>query len=112
MILFKRTFRERCRDYFDKLRLVQAVGVAVLLGLLWWKSKTDTEAQLRDQVNFSDAGVIKSNQTYKHPNINSSAGRLNVLHLHFLDIFINFWSCIRVSIRKSLLGQGKKSRHV
>ncbi|KAL6275344.1 hypothetical protein ACE6H2_018945 [Prunus campanulata] len=49
MILFKRTFRERCRDYFDKLRLVQAVGVAVLLGLLWWKSKTDTEAQLRDQ---------------------------------------------------------------
>ncbi|BFG33575.1 hypothetical protein CerSpe_198490 [Prunus speciosa] len=52
MILFKRTFRERCRDYFDKLRLVQAVGVAVLLGLLWWKSKTDTEAQLRDQVGL------------------------------------------------------------
>ncbi|PQQ20316.1 ABC transporter G family member 26 [Prunus yedoensis var. nudiflora] len=52
IILFKRTFRERCRDYFDKLRLVQAVGVAVLLGLLWWKSKTDTEAQLRDQVGL------------------------------------------------------------
>ncbi|KAK9941168.1 hypothetical protein M0R45_017789 [Rubus argutus] len=52
MILFKRTFRERCRDYFDKLRLVQAVGVAVLLGLLWWKSKTDTEAHLRDQVGL------------------------------------------------------------
>ncbi|KAM5582700.1 ABC transporter G family member 26 [Rosa sericea] len=52
MILFKRTFRERCRDYFDKLRLVQAVGVAILLGLLWWKSKTDTEAHLRDQVGL------------------------------------------------------------
>ncbi|PRQ35060.1 putative polar-amino-acid-transporting ATPase [Rosa chinensis] len=52
LILFKRTFRERCRDYFDKLRLVQAVGVAILLGLLWWKSKTDTEAHLRDQVGL------------------------------------------------------------
>ncbi|KAL9366786.1 hypothetical protein Peur_037985 [Populus x canadensis] len=51
-IMYKRTFRERCRDYFDKLRLVQALGVAVLLGLLWWKSKTGTEAQLRDQVGL------------------------------------------------------------
>ncbi|XAR67344.1 Fe(3+)-transporting ATPase [Bertholletia excelsa] len=51
-ILFKRTFRERCRDYFDKLRLVQALGVSVLLGLLWWKSKTGTEAQLRDQIGL------------------------------------------------------------
>ncbi|OAY55292.1 ABC transporter G family member 26 isoform X2 [Manihot esculenta] len=52
MILLKRTFRERRRDYFDKLRLVQALGVAVLLGLLWWKSETGTEAQLRDQVGL------------------------------------------------------------
>uniref|UniRef100_A0A6N2NAC2 ABC transporter domain-containing protein n=1 Tax=Salix viminalis TaxID=40686 RepID=A0A6N2NAC2_SALVM len=52
IILYKRTFRERCRDYFDKLRLVQALGVAVLLGLLWWKSSTGTEAQLRDQVGL------------------------------------------------------------
>ncbi|XP_021646692.2 ABC transporter G family member 26 [Hevea brasiliensis] len=51
-ILLKRTFRERCRDYFDKLRLLQALGVAVLLGLLWWKSKTGTETQLRDQVGL------------------------------------------------------------
>lgn len=49
-ILFKRTFKERWRDYFDKLRLLQALGVALLLGLLWWKSKCETEAQLRDQV--------------------------------------------------------------
>ena len=50
MIIFRRTFRERRRDYFDMLRLVQSLGVAVVLGLLWWKSKTDTEAHLRDQV--------------------------------------------------------------
>ncbi|XP_010542511.1 PREDICTED: ABC transporter G family member 26 isoform X1 [Tarenaya hassleriana] len=52
LIIFRRTFRERCRDYFDKLRFVQALGIAVLLGLLWWKSKTDTEAHLRDQVGL------------------------------------------------------------
>uniref|UniRef100_A0A165YYB7 ABC transporter domain-containing protein n=1 Tax=Daucus carota subsp. sativus TaxID=79200 RepID=A0A165YYB7_DAUCS len=48
-ILSKRTYRERYRDYFDVLRLAQALGVAVLLGLLWWKSSIDTEALLRDQ---------------------------------------------------------------
>ncbi|KAK9689558.1 hypothetical protein RND81_09G066900 [Saponaria officinalis] len=51
-ILFKRTYKERWRDYFDKLRLVQALGVALLLGLLWWKSKNGTEAQLRDQIGL------------------------------------------------------------
>ncbi|KAG9154558.1 hypothetical protein Leryth_014992 [Lithospermum erythrorhizon] len=52
LILFKRTYRERCRDYFDKLRLLQSLGVAILLGLLWWKSSIATEAQLRDQVGL------------------------------------------------------------
>ncbi|XP_058114220.1 ABC transporter G family member 26 [Magnolia sinica] len=52
MILSKRTFRERSRDYFDKLRLVQSIGVSILLGLLWWKSQIGTEAQLRDQVGL------------------------------------------------------------
>ncbi|KAK3200066.1 hypothetical protein Dsin_023481 [Dipteronia sinensis] len=51
-IICKRTFKERHRDYFDKLRLVQSLGIAVLLGLLWWKSQTGTEAQLRDQVGL------------------------------------------------------------
>ncbi|KAG5017658.1 hypothetical protein JHK82_023260 [Glycine max] len=50
VILSRRTFKIRCKDYFDKLRLVQALGIALLLGLLWWKSSTNTEAQLRDQV--------------------------------------------------------------
>ncbi|CAH9126780.1 unnamed protein product [Cuscuta epithymum] len=52
LILSKRTYKERRRDYFDKLRLVQALGVAILLGLLWWKSVTTTEAQLRDQIGL------------------------------------------------------------
>nr|GMC74472.1 ABC transporter G family member 26 [Ipomoea batatas] len=52
LILSKRTYKERCRDYFDKLRLFQALGVAILLGLLWWKSVTATEAQLRDQIGL------------------------------------------------------------
>lgn len=51
LVLSKRTFKSRCRDYFDILRLIQALGVALLLGLLWWDSKIDTEAGLRDQVN-------------------------------------------------------------
>lgn len=50
MILSKRSFRERSGDYLDKLRILQAVGVAALLGLLWWDSQIETEAQLRDQV--------------------------------------------------------------
>lgn len=52
LILFKRTYRERWRDYFDMLRILQSLGVAVLLGLLWWKSSYATEAHLRDQVRF------------------------------------------------------------
>ncbi|KAJ1259842.1 hypothetical protein BS78_10G187100 [Paspalum vaginatum] len=51
-VLSRRTFRERAPDYLDKMRLAQAVGVALLLGLLWWKSQTGTEAQLRDQVGL------------------------------------------------------------
>ena len=51
-VLSRRTFRERASDYLDKMRLAQAVGVALLLGLLWWKSQTGTEAQLRDQVGL------------------------------------------------------------
>ncbi|CAH1450998.1 unnamed protein product [Lactuca virosa] len=52
LILFKRTYRERWRDYFDMLRIVQSLGVAVLLGLLWWKSSFATEAHLRDQIGL------------------------------------------------------------
>ncbi|WJX31445.1 ABC transporter G member 26 [Trifolium repens] len=53
VILSKRTFKARSKDYLDKLRLFQAIGVALMLGLLWWKSSTNTEAQLRDQVGLA-----------------------------------------------------------
>ncbi|CAJ1963842.1 unnamed protein product [Sphenostylis stenocarpa] len=36
-----------------ELKLVQALGIALLLGLLWWNSSTNTEAQLRDQVGLA-----------------------------------------------------------
>ena len=49
-VMSKRTYRERYRDYFDNLLLFQATGVVILLGLLWCKSKIETEAQIRDQV--------------------------------------------------------------
>ncbi|KAK2386931.1 ABC transporter G family member [Trifolium repens] len=53
VILSRRTFKTRSKDYLDKLRLFQAIGVALMLGLLWWKSSTNTEAQLRDQVGLA-----------------------------------------------------------
>ncbi|MCI03240.1 ABC transporter G family member 26-like, partial [Trifolium medium] len=46
------SFKARCMEYFDILRLVQALGIALLLGLLWWKSSINTEAELRDQVGL------------------------------------------------------------
>ena len=49
-VLSKTTYRERYGDYFDNLLLFQATGVAILLGLLWWKSKIETEEQVRYQV--------------------------------------------------------------
>ncbi|CAN6201160.1 unnamed protein product [Urochloa humidicola] len=51
-VLSRRTLRERAADYLDKMRLAQAVGVALLLGLLWWRSSARDEAQLRDQVGL------------------------------------------------------------
>lgn len=62
IMVSKRTFRERSRDYLDKLRFAQTIGVAILLGLLWWKSKIGTEAQLRDQVVHQ----VKRNQYVHH----------------------------------------------
>lgn len=98
-IVSKRTFKERSKDYFDKLRLLQAVGVALLLGLLWWKSKIDTEPQLRDQVSVSvflhQLTTIESKSLSKQLLF---ADWFIVLHLHILDIIITLWSSIRVPI--------------
>ncbi|KAG2394797.1 hypothetical protein LR48_Vigan09g093300 [Vigna angularis] len=53
MILSRRTYKARRKEYFDKLRLFQALGIALVLGLLWWKSSINTEAGLRDQVGLA-----------------------------------------------------------
>ncbi|CAN1334308.1 ABC transporter G family member 26 [Linum perenne] len=74
-IIYRRTFKERCRDYFDKLRLVQALGIAVLLGLLWWKSQTGTEAQLRDQV-FSPQLKFLLDDQVRHKLVHSAFSSL------------------------------------
>ncbi|KAG0452023.1 hypothetical protein HPP92_026181 [Vanilla planifolia] len=51
-VISKRTFKERYMDYLDMLKIFQSIGVAGLLGLLWWKSRIGTEAQLKDQVGL------------------------------------------------------------
>lgn len=50
--LLVRTFKQLRTDYFSKLRLLQNIGVSLLLGFLWWKSEMSTEAQLRAQVGL------------------------------------------------------------
>uniref|UniRef100_A0A3Q7HG11 ABC transporter domain-containing protein n=1 Tax=Solanum lycopersicum TaxID=4081 RepID=A0A3Q7HG11_SOLLC len=37
-VLSKRTYRERCRDYFDKLRLVQSIGLMFYICIFWTSS--------------------------------------------------------------------------
>ncbi|XP_024388362.1 ABC transporter G family member 26 [Physcomitrium patens] len=49
LILFKRTWTERRKDYFSALKFVQAIGVSALLGLLWWQGKLETNANIQDQ---------------------------------------------------------------
>nr|GLL22500.1 ABC transporter G family member 26 [Ipomoea trifida] len=89
LILSKRTYKERCRDYFDKLRLFQALGVAILLGLLWWKSVTATEAQLRDQAN-SKTPTLTFYSSLLHYSIfekHSLSGELQIGLMFYICIF-------------------------
>ncbi|KAH9295616.1 hypothetical protein KI387_039204, partial [Taxus chinensis] len=94
-VLSKRNFRERYTDYFDKLRFFQSIGVAILLGLLWWKSKIETEAQLRDQVGlmfyicifwtssslFGSAYVFPFEKTYLVKERNADMYRLSAYYV-------------------------------
>ncbi|EFJ06040.1 hypothetical protein SELMODRAFT_136119, partial [Selaginella moellendorffii] len=71
-VLFKRTFKERARDYFDYIRFIQVIGVSIVLGLLWWQSKLDTEIDVRDQAGlifyiaifWSTSGLFSSVSTF------------------------------------------------
>lgn len=49
-ILFWRGLKERRHDYFSWLRITQVLTTAVILGLLWWQSDSNSPNDLRDQV--------------------------------------------------------------
>ena len=49
-ILFWRGLKERRHDYFSWLRITQVLTTAVILGLLWWQSDTNSPRDLQDQV--------------------------------------------------------------
>lgn len=117
-VLLKRTFKERCRDYFDYLRIIQATVVAILLGLLWWKSNTTTEAHLRDQVRVTPSfslyvlARLLCLSTDELTILTAISDRFNVLHLHLLDIDINIWGSLRLPIREVVFGKRTKGRYV
>ncbi|KAA8516840.1 hypothetical protein F0562_017342 [Nyssa sinensis] len=49
-ILFWRGLKERRHDYFSWLRITQVVSTAIILGLLWWQSDSNSPNGLQDQV--------------------------------------------------------------
>ena len=57
-ILFCRGIKERKHDYFSWLRITQVLSTAVILGLLWWQSDSNTPKGLEDQVNHCSLGAV------------------------------------------------------
>ncbi|XP_071721627.1 ABC transporter G family member 22-like [Rutidosis leptorrhynchoides] len=51
-ILFWRGIKERRHDYFSWLRITQVVSTAIILGLLWWQSDSNTLNGLQDQAGL------------------------------------------------------------
>ncbi|KAE9465711.1 hypothetical protein C3L33_02410, partial [Rhododendron williamsianum] len=51
-ILFRRGLKERRHDYFSWLRITQVLTTAVILGLLWWQSDSNSPKDLRDQAGL------------------------------------------------------------
>ncbi|KAI8562814.1 hypothetical protein RHMOL_Rhmol03G0064300 [Rhododendron molle] len=51
-ILFRRGLKERRHDYFSWLRITQVLTTAVILGLLWWQSDSDSPKDLQDQAGL------------------------------------------------------------
>ncbi|OVA16224.1 ABC transporter-like [Macleaya cordata] len=48
-ILFRRGLKERRHDYLSWLRITQVISTAIILGLLWWQSDSNTAKGLQDQ---------------------------------------------------------------
>ncbi|PKI42952.1 hypothetical protein CRG98_036750 [Punica granatum] len=51
-ILFCRGIKERKHDYFSWLRITQVLATAIILGLLWWQSNSNTPKGLEDQAGL------------------------------------------------------------
>lgn len=49
-ILFWRGLKERRHDYLSWMRVTQVIATAIILGLLWWQSDSNTAKGLQDQV--------------------------------------------------------------
>jgi hypothetical protein len=53
-ILFLRGIKERRHDYLSWMRITQVIATSLILGLLWWHTKTTTPNALEDQVCILD----------------------------------------------------------
>ncbi|CAM6047793.1 unnamed protein product [Sphagnum compactum] len=52
MVLLVRGWKERRHDYLNWLKFVQVVTLSIIVGLLWWQSKLDTETELSSQLGL------------------------------------------------------------
>nr|ANW72279.1 ABC-2 type transporter family protein [Tradescantia hirsutiflora] len=51
-ILFYRGLKERRHDYLSWMRIIQVITTAIILGLLWWRSKSKTTQDMQDQAGL------------------------------------------------------------
>ncbi|XP_062165851.1 ABC transporter G family member 22 isoform X2 [Alnus glutinosa] len=51
-ILFWRGIKERRHDYFSLLRITQVLSTAIILGLLWWQSDSNSQKDLQEQAGL------------------------------------------------------------
>ncbi|KAE8125236.1 hypothetical protein FH972_020069 [Carpinus fangiana] len=51
-ILFWRGIKERRHDYFSWLRITQVLSTAIILGLLWWQSDSNSQKGLQEQAGL------------------------------------------------------------
>lgn len=126
-ILFRRGLKERRHDYFSWLRITQVLTTAVILGLLWWQSDSDSPKDLRDQVREKiSSSNAKVDRLLWNPNLGwsfellvtsqprhlSTAGRASFLHFSLLGFFSSLHSNLHIPSRKSHAEQGTGSRYV
>ncbi|XP_043719161.1 ABC transporter G family member 22-like isoform X2 [Telopea speciosissima] len=52
-LLFSRGLKERRHEYLSSLRVIQVISMAIITGLLWWRSDASSPKRLQDQVSTS-----------------------------------------------------------